>query len=163
MQFVNSMYQADYNANSFVLGRRLHKTYNTVLAKEITKTADTSPHDPFTGKYILIGGCLLHEVVWSGTYKNVDGAYVVYAGRRYCSCVVVIDGYHNGPTIKDHEHTGRATLSAHQQPPLRNICQCIAIKALSWWMEKTTLSWWMEKTTSSMESQFYRPLIMQTR
>ena len=95
-------------------GEGLRKTNKAVLAKEITKTVDTALQAEFTGTYALDGGCLLHKVVWpkSGTYQDVFNAYVSYVSRRYHDCVVVFDGYASGPTVKDHEHTRRATLSA---------------------------------------------------
>jgi hypothetical protein len=64
--------------------------------------------------YVIDGGCLLHRVKWSQTrtYADVVQQYLNYVRKHFgCNCIVVFDGYCNGPSIKDHEHQKRAVKS----------------------------------------------------
>ena len=95
--------------------RGLRKTVKSDLTKDLTKSVDTSVEVAFVGQYVLDGECLLHRVVWpkNRTYLEVEDSYLHYIRRRYTTkCVVVFDGYENGPSIKDHEHTRRASALA---------------------------------------------------
>lgn len=55
------------------------------------------------------GGALLHQVSWkkSCTYSEVIDQYFTYLSNNYGLCIVVFDGYGNGPSTKDHEHRRR--------------------------------------------------------
>ena len=96
---------------SLFKGEGLRKTNKAALAKEMTKSVDTSLQINFTGAHVLDGGCLLHKVVWpkGGTYGDVLRAYSSHIARRYMHCTVVFDGYSGRPTVKDSEHIRRAT------------------------------------------------------
>ena len=92
----------------------LRKTNKSMLAKEITRAVDNTLQVHTTCKYVVDGGCLLRRVVWpkSGTYLDVVHVYLGYIQRHYKDCVVVFDGYCNGPSLKDHEHIRRASAPA---------------------------------------------------
>ena len=65
--------------------------------------------------YVMDGGCLLHRVKWKqdGTYIQIVSQYIDYIRKHYGqNCVIVFDGYGNGPSVKDHEHTRRAKSAA---------------------------------------------------
>ena len=49
---------------SLFKGESFRKTDKSVLAKEITKSIDTSVQISFSGKYVVDGGCLLYGVIW---------------------------------------------------------------------------------------------------
>ena len=58
---------------------------------------------------VIDGGALIHKVKWAkkGTYQDIMKQYVSYVRARYGNCCIVLDGYKQGPSIKDHEHKRR--------------------------------------------------------
>jgi len=93
----------------------LRKADKSQLAKYLTKSVDSSVANDFAGMYVMDGGCLLHRVKWrsDATYLQICMQYVDYIRNHYgANCIIVFDGYGNGPSTKDHEHYRRAKLSA---------------------------------------------------
>ena len=41
------------------------------------------------------------------TYNEIIQKYINYVQSRYGKCVVIFDGYQDGPSTKDHEHRRR--------------------------------------------------------
>ena len=77
------------------------------------KSADNpSPrtHDPGDTYHVVDGGMLLQWIPWEGgqTFEGIFSTYVQFVQSRYNNCIVVFDGYDNGPTTKDSTH-GRRT------------------------------------------------------
>jgi len=92
----------------------LRKANKSLLAKELTKGMCCDNLKEAT-IYVVDGSWLLHRVKWQqfGTFGVVFEQYVRYIHSHYDTRVtVVFDGYCNGPTIKDHEHSKRAVRAA---------------------------------------------------
>jgi hypothetical protein len=92
----------------------LRKANKSLLAKELIKGLDSE--DLMEARtYVVDGGWLLHRVKWQqfGTFGDLFKQYIRYVHAHYGTRVtVVFDGYCNGPTIKDHEHSKRAVRAA---------------------------------------------------
>ncbi len=56
--------------------------------------------------YVLDGGALLHRLPWKvgQTYNDILHMYTLYVTKKYTPCVVVFDGYSDGPSTKDAVH-----------------------------------------------------------
>ncbi|KAG1648968.1 hypothetical protein GQR58_029433 [Nymphon striatum] len=72
----------------------------------LTEKADVDPN----ALHVLDGGALLHKVRWSTsvTYREVCDLYVNHIKSKYGIGTIVFDGYMDGPSTKDHEHTRRS-------------------------------------------------------
>ena len=86
----------------------MRKPNKSDLAKVITHDVEHLTSLP-TGKKVVDGGALLHQVKWckTSTYAEVLIQYGNYLEHRYGICTIVFDGYDTGPSIKDHEHLRR--------------------------------------------------------
>lgn len=60
-------------------------------------------------RYVIDGGYLLRRVVWDkmSTYGEIIRKYQDYVRSRYGTSTVIFDGYEDGPSTKDHEHSRR--------------------------------------------------------
>ncbi|KAG1671662.1 hypothetical protein GQR58_016344 [Nymphon striatum] len=72
----------------------------------LTEKADVDPN----ALHVHDGGALLHKVRWSTsvTYREVCDLYVNHIKSKYGIGTIVFDGYMDGPSTKDHEHTRRS-------------------------------------------------------
>ena len=68
-------------------------------------------------RYVIDGGYLLRRVVWDkqSTYQEIIQKYINYVESHYGKCSIVFDGYQDGPSTKDHEHT-RRTMKSKRSP-----------------------------------------------
>ena len=69
--------------------------------------------------YVIDGGYLLRRVVWDkqSTYQEIIQKYINYVESYYGKCSIVFDGYQDGPSTKDHEHT-RRTMKSKRSPDI---------------------------------------------
>ena len=60
--------------------------------------------------HVIDGGALLHMVPWKNnvTYGDICEQYCSFLNKKYGECIVIFDGYNNGPSIKDHEQSRRS-------------------------------------------------------
>ena len=72
---------------------------------------DISSELPSTNSVYIDGGMLLHLMKWKkgDTFFEIVEEYRKIIAERYACCTVLFDSYGKGPSIKDHEHTGRRT------------------------------------------------------
>lgn len=65
---------------------------------------------PVDTKYVLDGGSLLHKLPWTSksTFGDISKMYSRYVASKFSNCMVVFDGYSNGPTTKDVAHIRRS-------------------------------------------------------
>lgn len=65
---------------------------------------------PVDTKYVLDGGSLLQKLPWTSklTLGDISKMYSRYVASKFSNCVVVFDGYSNGPTTKDVAHIRRS-------------------------------------------------------
>lgn len=93
----------------------LRKSSKSLLAHELHNSVATNIPPTKVDAYVVDGGYLLHKVKWKvgSSYGQVIYQYVSYLRSRFSGNVtIVFDGYGNGPTVKDHEHTRRARKSS---------------------------------------------------
>ena len=59
--------------------------------------------------HVINGGYLFRKVMWDtfSTYNEIIQKYINYVQSRYKKCVIVFDGYRDGPSTKYHEHRRR--------------------------------------------------------
>ena len=64
---------------------------------------------PKTDCYVLDGGSLLHRLPWKkgDSYNAIAESYADCTVRHYGQATVVLDGYGEGPSIKDNTHQRR--------------------------------------------------------
>lgn len=60
-------------------------------------------------KYVFDGGALIHRLAWEkgSKFEIIYEEHVQFLLKYYCSCIVVFDGYHEVPTVKDAAHLRR--------------------------------------------------------
>ena len=78
-----------------------------VLANALWKSIHKSQHEPSEDvQYVLDGGALLHSLPWpqGSIYDDMCQMYVNHVKQRYCTAVLVFDGYTNEPSTKDAIH-----------------------------------------------------------
>ena len=53
---------------------------------------------------VLDSGYLLHQLIWEkeSTFRDIVSKYVHYVDSHYGQCTVVLDGYCENPSTKDH-------------------------------------------------------------
>ena len=112
---VESMFSHELTAmpaNMFKDGM-LRKSAKSLLAKELISKTSLSDVLPSTQvKFVVDGGWLLHRIKWEPNklYADVVQQYVTFVTKQFGSAaVIVFDGYGNGPTTKDHEHSRRSS------------------------------------------------------
>ena len=71
----------------------------------------SQPNQPL---YVLDGGALLHRIPWKhgATFGEICSSYVYYVCNKYGRCIVVFDGYCDGPSVKDATHLRRGSTNA---------------------------------------------------
>ena len=101
-----------YPPSIFESAHLLRDAKKSVFAAEIQKAAKVDCN--FTPKenkikYVLDGGSLLARLPWprGTTYETLCDMYVNYVTVKYGECVVVFDGYGDGPSTKDNVHRRR--------------------------------------------------------
>ena len=85
------------------------------LAQEIRDNASDLPSEavmnsiPKTDCHVLDGGSLLHRLPWKkgDSYNAIAESYADFTVRHYGQATVVVDGYGEGPSIKDNTHQKR--------------------------------------------------------
>ena len=73
------------------------------LWNEVKPEQISQPSQPL---YVLDGGALLHRIPWKHgtTFCDICSCYVHYVNQEYDRCIVVFDGYSDGPSAKDAAH-----------------------------------------------------------
>ena len=87
---------------------QMRKPNKSDLASFLLKNIP-SEFPPSNSLYVADGGMLLHPLKWKkrDTFLEIAEEYRKLTCERYGCCTVVFDGYGNGPSIKDREHTRR--------------------------------------------------------
>ena len=79
--------------------------------EEETETEERSRNTSHSGEsHVNDESYLLQRVIWDRfvTFNEIIQKYINYVQSRYGKCVVIFDGYRNGPSTKDHEHRRRS-------------------------------------------------------
>ena len=79
------------------------------LANDVWCAVPSQAQPSHSFKYVLDGGALLHRITWhiGDTYEKISQDYSNYVTKKYGQAVVVFDGYHAGPSMKDCTHRRR--------------------------------------------------------
>ena len=79
------------------------------LANDVWSAVPSQAQPSHNFKYVLDGGALLHRITWQigDTYEKISQDYSNYVTKKYGQAVVVFDGYHAGPSMKDSTHQRR--------------------------------------------------------
>ena len=105
----------------------MRKPDKTQLAKAIDDYAGSRSDEavtnevPQTESYVLDGGSLMHRVPWTkgSTYGAIADSYVDFTLRNYGMAMVVFDGYHDQPSVKDSTHQRRQQKQEGWLPPTK--------------------------------------------
>ena len=104
-------YELTHEPTCFFKNGKMRDSKKHVLGNHLLKGSEVDSVVKSKMFCVVDGGNLLHKVQWlpNSTYEDVIQQYIGYVNKNFGSYAftkVVFDGYGNGPSTKDHEHTG---------------------------------------------------------
>ena len=110
-------YELTHEPTCFFKNGEMRDSKKHVLGNHLLKSSEVENVVKRKIFCVVDGGNLLHKVQWlpNSTYGEIVQQYIGYVNKNFGSYAftkVVFDGYENGPSTKDHEHSGRGPMSS---------------------------------------------------